>query len=494
MPTVEPVRITFDHAVDQASVASRLHLVPSATGSLKWLSDRELEYDHLPLAPSTTYQVVIEAGYRDAAGNVYVLRHHWSFITEPPPAFTAASPADGATGIDPADYLTVDFSRPMDAGSMRSGIVLSPQVAFNVRLDPTDARRAIVAPNSLLAPSTTYTMLITTGVLDQDGNQLDRVQTIQFTTGALSTLHGWIAFAALRSTGDSAGLWIVNDLGFPRLLLDAGSIQSFAWSPDGNSLVYESQAGTWSAYTPGGAPETLDFTASWAAALAPGLGYAYLDASETLRREAADKTVEVIASGVTDAAVSPDGKRIAYIEPQSDGTTMIWGYELGLRSHYVLGVDKGEVSGLSWSPAGNRLAYLRVDPTSSALRVLGLAGSASFTTIATGDLGQPAWLRDSDHLVIDAAVRSAAGVQVRKAFLINVAAPPPALTISLGLPADSDIQVSGPVPSPDGHQIAFISGGQVWLMNADGTRPVPLTRFDQQSFPYSCLMPAWTRS
>jgi len=55
------------------------------------------------------------------------------------------------------------------------------------------------------------------------------------------------------------------------------------------------------------------------------------------------------------------------------------------------------------------------------------------------------------------------------------------------------VDVSNPVPSPDGHQIAFISGDQVWLMNADGTRPTALTRFDPESFPYSCLMPAWSR-
>jgi len=53
--------------------------------------------------------------------------------------------------------------------------------------------------------------------------------------------------------------------------------------------------------------------------------------------------------------------------------------------------------------------------------------------------------------------------------------------------------VADPVPSPDGHQIAFVSQAQVWLMNADGTRPTALTRFDTSTFPYTCRAPKWTR-
>jgi Tol biopolymer transport system component len=82
----------------------------------------------------------------------------------------------------------------------------------------------------------------------------------------------------------------------------------------------------------------------------------------------------------------------------------------------------------------------------------------------------------------------------RKAFLVNVIAPPATLTTALALPAGRAGDVSNPVPSPDGHQIAFVSDNQVWIMNADGTRPTALTRFDASSFPYSCVMPAWTRA
>jgi len=56
------------------------------------------------------------------------------------------------------------------------------------------------------------------------------------------------------------------------------------------------------------------------------------------------------------------------------------------------------------------------------------------------------------------------------------------------------LDVGSPVPSPDGHQVAFLNGNQVWLMNADGTRPTALTNLDPTSFPYSCRIPAWTRS
>jgi hypothetical protein len=128
------------------------------------------------------------------------------------------------------------------------------------------------------------------------------------------------------------------------------------------------------------------------------------------------------------------------------------------------------------------------------LKVRNLSGAAATNTIAiAGDIGAPAWLPDSVHLVFGAAVQTTTGT-LQKAFVVSATAPPTALTSELGLPADPNIAVANPVPSPDGHQIAFLNGSQVWLMNADGTRPTPLTTFDATSFPYSCRTPAWTRA
>src|SRR5690348_17547167 len=76
--TAAPVHITFDHDVDQASVESRLHLFPATTGSTQWVNGHELLYHHPTLRASTTYEVILESGYRDRAGNVYTLRHHRS--------------------------------------------------------------------------------------------------------------------------------------------------------------------------------------------------------------------------------------------------------------------------------------------------------------------------------------------------------------------------------------------------------------------------------
>ncbi len=491
--TAAPVRITFDHDVDPGSVASRLHLVPATTGTIRWLSPRQLVYEHAALSPSTTYEVVIEPGYRDPAGNVYALRHHWAFTTEPPPSVASSSPADGSTGIDPADYLMVSFTRPMDAATLKSAITFTPSVPFSVRLDPTDNRRAIVAPDTLLQPDTNYQLLVATSALDVDGNQLDLVRSVHFKTGAIRPLRNWITFATQGTTGSSGGLWMVNESGFPRQLLRVSTLSSFSWSPEGDRLVYQGDGGAWASFAPGQEAAPLGFSGPWAAALASGLGYVYLDSSGALHRELPDRSSYVIATQVSDAAVNPGGERVAFAQAQKDGTTSIWGYDMGLRSRYLLTSETSEVHDLSWAPEGNRIAYLRTDAAQTVLRVRNLSGSASTTTVAKGDLGSPVWLRDSTHLLVAATVQSPDG-PVRKAYLINVAAPPPALTLGLGLPADPSIEVSNPVPSPDGHQIAFISGNQVWLMNADGTRPVPLTGYDADSFPYSCRNPAWTRA
>jgi hypothetical protein len=490
--TAAPVRITFDHDVDQASVESRLRMAPSIAGSVHWLNGHQLTYEHPTLQPSTTYEVILESGYRDLAGNVYSLRHHWSFVTEAQPSLVGATPANGDRGVDPAAYLALNFSRGMDAASLAGAITLYPSVPIDVRLDPTDNRRAIIAPSQLLSPGTAYQLAVNTAALDADGNQLDRDQTIDFTTGAMRPLHGWITFAVDNPDGAAGGAWIVDAQGFPRRLYDTGPVHSFSWSPSGDRLLLQGDNDTWSEFVPGGDTTPLPFTASWASALAPGMGYVYIDDARTLHRLAANGADEVIAADVTQAAVAPGGLRVAFVQG-GNADNQVWGYDVGLRARYQLALDTAPVSDVTWAPAGNRIAYLRSDPQATSLRVRNLSGSASTTTVASGDLGPPAWLPDSLHLVFAAGVPSSGGA-VHKAFIVNVVTPPANLTAALGLPANPGVDVASPVPSPDGHQIAFISGNQVWLMNADGTRPTPLTQQDPASFPYSCRMPAWTRT
>ena len=490
--TLAPVQITFDHDVDRASVDARLHLVPAVSGTINWKNGHQLEYQHEKLEAGVTYEVVLEAGYSDLAGNVYQLRHHWSFDTELPPRFAGSTPSDGDSGIDPADYVSLTFSRAMLGSSLASAIVFSPEVRFGVRVDPSDSRRVIVAPDSLLQPNTMYRMLVTPIAKDADGNELERVGAITFRTGAARPLHHWVAFAAEDTSGTSGGLWIVNEAGIPRQLLESSAVSAYSWSPDGERLVFETASG-WATFAPGEGVQSLGFSAVWAAALAPGLGYVYLDSAGSLYRAPQSGADYIIGALVKSVAISPSGERLVFAQDQVDGTSRIWGYDVGLRSRYALASELTSVSDLSWAPNGNRIAYLRHDVGTVTLRVRNLTGSAALISVIHGDISAPAWLHDSDHMVMAAYVTAEAG-PVSKAFVINIASPPSSLTIALGLPALPDVlDVSDAVPSPDGHQIAFISGNQVWLMNADGTRPTPLTRFDPETFPYSCLMPAWTR-
>lgn len=490
--TAAPIHLSFDHDVDRASVESRLHLVPATPGSVRWLSGHDLVYEHATLKVSTAYEVALEAGYRDLAGNVYTLRHHWSFVTEGPPGLSGSTPGNQDSGVDPATYLTLDFTRQMQPVTLKSAITIEPEVPFDVRLDPGDARRAIIAPAQLLAPNTAYVLSLSTVALDADGNQLAEDQTVAFKTGTVRPLHGWITFAADQLDGTSAGLWMVNESGFPRQLFREGPATSFTWSADGASVLVEGDGQSWSELTPGLASVPLPFKATWAARLGAGMGYAYIDGTGALHRLAADATDVTIASNVVEAAVSPNGLRLAFIQG-ANAPDQVWGYDVGLQARYELAADSSPVSAVTWAPSGEKIAYLRADPGATTLRVRDLAASGATTSVAKGSLDAPAWLPDSTSVVFSAALSTGSGV-VHKAFVVNTVSPPASLNAASGLPADPSIDVSSPVPSPDGHQIAFLSGGQVWLMNADGTRPTALTREDPGGFPYSCRAPAWTRT
>jgi Bacterial Ig-like domain len=491
--TATPIRITFDQDVDMQSIETRLHLLPAVNGSIVWVSPRQLSYEHPPLEPNMTYEVVLEAGYKDPAGDTAALRHHWSFVTEGPPSLAGSTPADGESGVDPAAYLALEFTRNMNGSSLASAITITPPAPFSLRLDPADGRRAIIAPAALLQPGAAYAIAVTTAALDADGNQLARDDRIAFTTGAVRQLRHWIAFTTANADGTPGALWIVNESGFPRKLFAGSAVHSFSWSPEGDRLLVQGDGETWSVFTPGQDPVPLEFKATWAAALASGMGYVYIDDAGVLHRLSSGGADSVISAGVSQAAVAPGGGRMAFIEtgPQS---SIIWGYDVGLEARYQLAVERAPISDLSWAPAGNRIAYLRLDAGTSSLKVRNLTGAGVTATIASStEISAPAWLPDSVHLVFAAAIQTDTGT-LRKAFVVSVIAPPAALTPGLGLPSDPGVTVANPVPSPDGHQIAFLNSKQVWLMNSDGTRPTPLTMFDAESFPYSCRTPAWTRA
>lgn len=488
--TAAPIRIMFDHDVDQASVESRLALLPTTPTSVRWPSRRELIFLHSTLMPATTYEVVLEAGYTDLGGNAYSLRHRWSFITEASPSLVGSTPANNETGVDPAAYLALDFTRDMNPTTLAGSITITPRVAFSVHLDPTDAKRAIVAPDSLLEPSTAYSVTVDTAALDSHGNSLALDRTLSFTTGPARALRHWVAFDTRAADGTPQGVWIVNEAGLPRQLFGGTSARSFTWSPDGTTLLVQVGALAWTAFTPGAGSVRMPFRATWAASLASKLGYLFIDTEDVLHHWSADGIDDAIAQNVSQASVAPGGRRAAYV--QSNGSaSSIWGYDAGLRARYELAQEGAPVTDVSWAPAGSRIAYLRHDQGSTTLRVRNLTGSASTTTVASGDIGHPSWLPDSAHVVFAAGLQTPNG-PVRKAFLVSVVAPPAQLVATQGIPSDPTVNVNDPVPSPDGHQVAFLSRDQVWIMNADGTRPTALTRFDAQTFPYSCEAPAWT--
>jgi hypothetical protein len=498
----ETVRVRFDRPMDRSSVARHFHVEPSVQGAMRWTGDRDLAFEHVPLNPASQYRVVLDAGYRDAQGASNPLRHSWTFRTESPPTLSGSSPGPGEREVDPSAYITLTFSREVDAGSMAGAIELSPPAPVAIHQDPTDARRVILAPQALLAPRISYTVNVSRDARDVDGNRLGAPAAVSFTTGAFRPLRHWISFIAEPSPGSGGtGVWIVNESKVPRRLVD-GPVSSFSWSADSSRLLLRSLTGAWTDQPLDGTATALPFQAEWADYLAPGRGYAYLDRGR-LQVLRPDGSVVLVATDVTGPTVAPGGGRLAFAtrDPSGPGSaTEIDGYDTDLRVRYRLQTEPVPVDGLAWSPDGQSLAY-RLDATDTARRQVRVRSlhDGSSVTVATGSVSAPVWQADRQHVFFTAAV-AAPGGPVTKAFraAVSPSGTPGTLSAGAGLPGGQDVEVGSLSTSPDGHQLAFVPGGAgrtgVWEMNADGTGLTQLTDPDPGHFPYSCLDVTWTPS
>ncbi|MEO8927179.1 MAG: winged helix-turn-helix domain-containing protein [Caulobacteraceae bacterium] len=232
---------------------------------------------------------------------------------------------------------------------------------------------------------------------------------------AVSPDGRWLAFT--RSSPETQSLVTIHDLrgGRERIVANLEQNQGgFAWSEDSTALFVAAGNGVEStlwAYPIGGGDRTL--VAVWpldVGRLASGPG-------GLLAAEISSSRFNVMcppASGeaeprVTDPAngqswsptFAPDGT-LALASDRS-GDNAIWLAARGAAPRSFLSWGAGYVFGLSWSPDGAALAFVRTVNATITLNVVGRGGRELATIpVSAVEVGQPAWRADGRSLLFPA--------------------------------------------------------------------------------------------
>jgi O-glycosyl hydrolase len=128
-----------------------------------------------PLAPSTMYTAAVTTGAMAATGSAIANVNSLTFTTAagPAPTVTAVAPTSGTNGVAITSTVTATFSEAMDPATVTGSTFTltggGAPVTGTVTADPTNTIFTFT-PSAPLAYNTTYSSLITTGVLAASTN------------------------------------------------------------------------------------------------------------------------------------------------------------------------------------------------------------------------------------------------------------------------------------------------------------------------------------
>jgi hypothetical protein len=208
--TLTAIDIEFSEPVQTASVETRFTITPHVPGAIRWDGQRTLIFtpsQRLPAA--TTFQVAIDGGFEDLAGNAAGGgMDPWVFETAGPPTVTTVTPQGDAVPVDATVALT--FDRLMATSAVEQAITISPQTAYHASWSQ---QVLTLTFDGALAFGTTYTVTVGTKATDTDGSHLAVPFVTRFSTVA--------AGLSVLSTAPADGVSGANPRGPIAVFFDA---------------------------------------------------------------------------------------------------------------------------------------------------------------------------------------------------------------------------------------------------------------------------------
>ncbi len=189
-----------------------------------------------------------------------------------------------------------------------------------------------------------------------------------------------------------------------------------------------------------------------------------------------------------DPAWSPDSTRLAFASDRG-GHMDLWVHDFRTNADAQLTEEHGAVSGPAWSPDGNHIAYLVDHRTLTTITLQRDTHNFNFASSTPGELGRPTWSADSSSIAVGSLFpysdRYREGLNQILLFSSNTSG---ASSSAIDLEHSAgNRQDTGPVWSPDGFHMAFVTEGTLWVVPVDerggATGPPHAVATDQPGSP-----------
>jgi Tol biopolymer transport system component/imidazolonepropionase-like amidohydrolase len=186
-----------------------------------------------------------------------------------------------------------------------------------------------------------------------------------------------------------------------------------------------------------------------------------------------------------DPAWSPDGTQLAFSSDRS-GRMELWLRDFRTNEERQVTHARGAVSGAAFSPDGSHVAYL-VDHRELFAAELrpGKCPGGGGTSMIGGELGRPTWSPDCKSLAVGALFPYSDRFRegLNQLLLYSLEGHAWSESLLFAQHSAGNRQDTGPVWSPDGAQMAFVTEGKLWTVNLDwagGATGPPMPMVDDQ--------------